>query len=91
MNSLNDIRLESNSYQKINFKGGNLSSDGGLLLIKEFASKLGFDKLVKANFKTKDKASFRRHEDAENLWQMIYQIIAAYGQDDCADELTNVS
>ena len=37
MHSLSDTALESNPYIKINFEGGDLSSDAGLLLIKEFA------------------------------------------------------
>ena len=39
MDILNTISLESNKQIKINFNGGDLSSDGGLLLIKEFAAK----------------------------------------------------
>lgn len=39
MCSLSVVALESNKYQKINFDGGDLSSDAGLLLLKEFASK----------------------------------------------------
>ena len=39
---LTDTVLESNKYLKINFNGGDLSSDAGLLLIKEFAAKIGF-------------------------------------------------
>ena len=66
-----------------------MSSDAGLLLIKEFACKLGFIKLLKSNFKTYDNASFRYHKDDENLWQIIYQILGACFEDDCADELTN--
>lgn len=46
MNSLIDTTLESNPYLKINFDGGDLSSDAGLLLIKEFAEKIGLVKLV---------------------------------------------
>ena len=65
----------------------NLFSDAGLLLIKEFATKIGFVKLIKKKFKTNNK-SVRLHKDLENLLQMIYQIISAYFQDDCADELT---
>lgn len=38
-------------------------------------------------FKTNDK-SVRFHKDDENLMQIIYQIISAYFEDDCADELT---
>ena len=74
---------------KINFNGGDLSSDGGLLLVKEFAAKTGLIKLVKQFFRTNDHATCRAHTDADNLMQMIYQIIAAYFEDDCADELTN--
>ena len=89
MHSLTDTALESNKYMKINFNGGNLSSDAGLLLIKEFACKLGFEKILKSNFKTNDSAKVRIHKDDENLWQMVYQILGAYFEDDCADELTN--
>ena len=45
--------------------------------------------ILKKEFKTNDSASFRYHKDAENLWQVIYQILGAYFEDDCADELTN--
>lgn len=31
----------------------------------------------------------RLHTDDENLWQMVYQILDAYFEDNCADELTN--
>lgn len=85
---LNTLALESNKKIKINFDGGDLSSDAGLLLVKEFAAKIGLIKLVKSNFKTNDTASFRFHTDPDNLMQIIYQIIAAYYEDDCADELT---
>lgn len=87
MSIVNTLPLESNRQIKINFAGGNLSSDAGLLLIKEFACKLGFVKLLKSMFKTNDTALFRYHKDDENLWQIIYQILGAYFEDDCADEL----
>lgn len=80
--------LNCNRQIKINFDGGDLSSDAGLLLIKEFIAKVGFEKLIKQNFQTNDTARFRFHTDSENLLQMIYQIIASYYEDDCADELT---
>ena len=86
---LNTISMESNKQIKINFNGGDLSSDGGLLLIKEFAARVGLIKLVKKIFQTNDSALLRIHTDPDNLMQMIYQIIAAYFEDDCADELTN--
>ena len=38
--SLTEMKLESNSKIRIDFGGGNLSSDGGLLLMKEFLAKM---------------------------------------------------
>ena len=73
----------------MNFDGGDLSSDAGLLLIKEFVSNLGIDKFLGRNFKTNDSAAFRFHTDRDNLLQMIYMIIAGYFEDDASDELTN--
>ena len=87
MTILNTISRESNKQIKINFNGGDLSSDGGLLLIKEFAARVGLIKLIQKLFKTNDHATCRIHTDPENLMQVIYQIIAAYFEDDCADEL----
>lgn len=89
MSIVNTLALESNRQIKINFDGGDLSSDAGLLLIKEFVSKLGIDKFLGRNFKTNDSAAFRFHTDRDNLLQMIYMIIAGYFEDDASDELTN--
>ncbi len=88
MSILDTISLESNKKIKINFDGGDLSSDAGLLLIKEFASKVGLTKLVKQLFRTNDVALRRLHVDADSLMQILYQNIAAYFGDDRADELT---
>ena len=87
MSIITTTSLESNKHVKINFKGGDLSSDAVLLLIREFAAKTGLISLVKRIFKT-DANIGRTHTDADNLLQMIFQIIAAYFEDDCADELT---
>ena len=89
MDILNSISLESNSQIKINFDGGDLSSDAGLLLLKEFCYKIGAARLIKRLFHTNDSAKCRTHKDDDNLLQVIYQIFAAYFEDDCADELTN--
>ena len=89
MSIVNTLALESNRQIKINFDGGDLSSDAGLLLIKEFISKLGMDTLLEKAFKTNAPALFRYHSDPKNLLQMIYMIIAGYFEDDASDELIN--
>lgn len=81
--------LESNKNFRVNFGGGNLSSDGGLLLLKEFYHKFGVKDLLWKQFHTTDPASFRIHKDHENLLQMLYQITSGYFQDDHADSLRN--
>ena len=88
MSIVNTSSLQSNRQIKINFDGGDLSSDAGLLLIKEFISKLGIERLLNRSFKTNDSAVFRYHTDRDNLLQMIYMIMAGYFEDDASDELT---
>ena len=87
MHSLKDIQLKCNKQFVINFDGGELSSDGGLLMIKEFLHALGIEKVLKYSFKTNDPAASRIHKDDENLLQMLYQIFGTYYEDNCADEL----
>ena len=89
MSIVNTFSLQSNRQIKINFDGGDLSSDAGLLLIKEFISKLGIERLLNRSFKTNDSALFRYHTDKDNLLQMIYMIMAGYFEDDASDELIN--
>ena len=59
MSIVNTLALESNRQIKINFYGGDLSSDAGLLLIKQFIIKLGIEKLLSKAFKNNDPALFR--------------------------------
>ena len=87
MSSLANLHLQSNTSYKINFSGGNLSSDSGLLLLHEFIEKLGLNQLFKNRFKTTDKAN-RQHLDDEILLQKIYQICAGYFTDNVSDELS---
>ena len=89
MDILNTKSLECNKQIKINFNGGDLSSDAGALLIKEFFCKVCFDKLFRKIFKKNDTTELRIHKDDENLSQIIFQILCGYFEDDCADELTN--
>ena len=58
MSSLANLHLQSNTKIKINFNGGNLSSDAGLLLLHEFVEKLGLQQLFKSSFKTTDKKAY---------------------------------
>ena len=87
MSSLTEMTMECKRNVKIDFTGGELSSDGGLLLLKAFADKIGLTKLIGDVFHTVDTAAFRIHTDSSNLLQTIFLIIAAYFVDDHADAM----
>ena len=85
MSSLRDLHLNSNPYFKINFKGGELSSDSGLLLFHEFLNQLAIPSLLAQHFNTDSNP--RMYSDTFLLLQQIYQTVAGYFQEDDADEL----
>lgn len=88
MNSLLEKSLKFNNKTKINFGGGDLTSDAGLTLYAEFDKMLGFSEAIKKGLKVKDTAKFRFHSNSDIAIQKIYQNIAGYHTDDNADELT---
>ena len=69
MSIVNTLTLESNRQIKINFDGGDLFSDAGLILVKEFVSRLGINKLFSKSFKTNDSALFRFHTDKKTFFR----------------------
>jgi hypothetical protein len=85
VNSISDFSFKFNSSVKLNFDGGDLTSDSGGLLIEEFMHITGITKLFR-KFKTKD-SSVRIHTDADNLHQFLSQIFLSYYNDNDADEL----
>ena len=87
MSSLLEKSVNFNRKIKINFEGGDLTSDAGLILYKEFDEKIGFSQMVKDNLIVKDSAKFRFHSNSDIAIQKIYQNIAGYHTDDNADEL----
>lgn len=51
MDNLTKFQLKSDNKIKINFVCEDLSSDSGLLLIKEFVQMIGFHKIIKMHLK----------------------------------------
>lgn len=88
MNILNEKSLEFNKKIKIDFEGGDLTSDAGILLYKEFDEKIGFSNTIKENLFVEDSsADARTHKNEDIAIQRIYQRIAGYTTDDNADDL----
>lgn len=87
MTSLNEQSMNFNGRIKVNFNGGNLTNDSGLLLYKEFAEKVGLSELVQAKVVLKDPVNHDVHTNDSVIMQKIYQHIAGYHADDHADSL----
>jgi len=68
---------------KYNFEGGNLSSDGGMLLVREFDEKIGFTDKVASLITDKRNPNFIDYEIIDMLRERLYFLIAGY--EDCND------
>lgn len=59
---------------KINFEYGDLTSDAGLILYKEFDERIGFSKTIQENFYVKDSsANAMIHKNEDITIQRIYK------------------
>lgn len=65
MTILQEYSMNFNPRMKVNFDGGDLTSDAGLLLYKSFDHKLGFSKTVKELLVVNDNVIHRDHPNAE--------------------------
>lgn len=77
------------SHKKVtaDFTGGDVSSDGGVLVVREIADKLGIiDDLAQALTDTRHQ-SYVRHDHKSLLAQRIYQIVCGYEDADDSDDL----
>ena len=81
--------LQFNRQLKLSHDGGELSSDTGQFLFREFDEKIGFSQTIVKHLYLKDERSFCIHQNEQLLRQKIYQVIAGYHEDDAADRLTH--
>ena len=89
MNSLLRRYMSFNRLIEINFDGGELTSDGGMLLYREFDEKLGFSACIKQHLITDQDVYSRCHSSSSLAIQKIYQCIAGYFTDNCANQLAH--
>ncbi|WP_344909942.1 transposase, partial [Amphibacillus indicireducens] len=87
MKSVIEKSLHFNKMIKVNFDGGNLTSDSGLILYKEFDEKIGLSQSIQETLQVKDPVDHREHPNPDVVIQKIYQHISGYHTDDHADEL----
>lgn len=90
MTSILNYKLDFNRKLRFNFEGGSITTDAGLILIKEFDNKIGFSKMVKENLNIEEDCnSSRIHKSYELVIQKIYQCIAGYDTDQNCNDLRN--
>ncbi|MEC0259339.1 IS1380 family transposase [Paenibacillus lautus] len=87
MTTLSQITLDFNRKIKLSNNGGELSSDGGQLIFKEFDDKIGFSKTFDRHLVLNDSRRSPFYSNAKLFRQKIYQLLAGYSEDDSADSL----
>ena len=70
MSSLANTTLSFKSFCKVDFSGGDLSSNCGLLLMGQFMDNMGITSFLKENF-FDDPQRLKRHNDADILLQLM--------------------
>ena len=87
MATLPEKQANFNPKIHISHTGGELSTDAGLILIKELMVKLGFSQLVDQLVTFDDQRHYYRHSNFQLLEQVILQLIAGYEADLAAKHL----
>ena len=71
------FQLSFNASLKVNFQGSRVTSDGGLILIRELDERLGFGELIEQHL-TDSLAQNARLPFADLLRQSVYSRLAGY-------------
>ena len=85
MATLHEKKVQFNSKLTVSNTGGNLSTDSGLILVKEFMDSLNFSDLSKQHLEIEDKRLYHTHDNFSLMEQLIYQNIAGYSTDSSAN------
>ncbi len=82
-----EFKMVSDKRVTADFTGGDVSTDGGVLVLREIADRLGIvDNLARAIKDTRHQ-SYVRHDSKDLFAQRIYQIACGYEDADDSDEL----
>ncbi|KRN43640.1 transposase DDE domain protein [Pediococcus damnosus] len=87
MTTLQEKQVHFNSKLHISHTGGELSSDAGLVLIKEIMHKLDFANLAEKLVSFKDQRRYYQHSNVSLMEQLLLQKIAGYATDQVATSL----
>ena len=86
--NLNLLNVGQKSVE-LNFDGGQISSDGGLLLLREVENQVGIIDAITGTINDKRHPSYITHTVRDMLIQRVSQIAAGYEDANDCDELRN--
>ena len=80
------FQLSFNRFLRVDFQGSRVTSNGGLLLVRELDERLGFGELIERHL-TDSRASNARFSFADLLRQSVYSRLAGYEDVNDAERL----
>jgi hypothetical protein len=85
------IHFKDISHKKVvaDFNGGDISSDGGLLFLREVERKIGIIQRMTNVLKDKRHSSYIKHDLNQLMKQRVFQIASGYEDANDSDELKN--
>lgn len=87
MSTVQSIPLNFNQNVSVSNDGGQLSSDAGMVLVKEFCDRIKFEALLAQNIDFHDDRLYCLYEKQYLATQMITQLVAGYPEDSAANRL----
>ena len=82
------FQLSFNASLRIDFQGSRVTSDGGLILVRELDEHLGFGELIAQHLTDSRKGRNTQLPLADLLRQSVYSRIAGYGDVNDAERLS---
>jgi hypothetical protein len=82
------FQLSFNASLKVDFQGSRVTSDGGLILVREFDERLGFGELIEQHLIDSRRGKNTQFPFADLLWQSIYSRVAGYEDLNDAERLS---
>jgi len=81
------FQLSFNRFLRVGFQGSKLTSNGGLILVRELDERLRFGELIEEHL-TDSRASNARFSFADLLRQSVYSRLAGYEDANDAERLS---
>jgi Transposase DDE domain group 1 len=85
------FQLSFNASLKIDFKGSRVTSDGGLILVRELDERLGFGGLIGQHLSDSRRGRTMQFPFADSLRQSVYSRLAGHEDLNAANRLSQES